>query len=134
MVEKNFREDRAVDFATVTLRWSTPIPMDGADASPIPSRGGVYEILYQDVGGIERMFVGESEDLRGAFVSHAAGDKGNDDLRRGILSHVTFYRYWECEVRRRRLEVVAALVDGHVYDCGHDEIEDVACIRLVEIY
>ena len=123
-----------MEFATVSVRWSAPIPTEGADASPIPRRGGVYEVLYQDHGGVERLYAGQTEDLRRAFVSHAAGSKGNEDLRRAMLSRVTFFRYWECEVHRRRLEVVAALVDSHLYDCGHDEVEEVACVQLAETH
>ena len=123
-----------MDFPSVSVRWSSPIPTEGADASPLPLRGGVYEILYQDVGGVERLYAGETEDLRRAFVSHSAGSKGHDELRRAMVNQVTFFRYWECEVQRRRTEVVAALADTHYYECGHDEIEDAACVRLTETY
>ena len=51
-----------------------------------------------------------------------------------MISRVTFFRYRECEVHRRRLEVVAALVDSHLYDCGHDEVEEVACAQLAETH
>lgn len=123
-----------MDFASVNITWSAPIPTAGADASPIPSRGGVYEILYQDTGGVERLFVGHTADLRRTFVSHSGGSKGQALLRRTMMERVTMYRFWECEVDRRRIEVVAALIDTHIYECGHDEIENAACIRLMETF
>ena len=123
-----------MDFPSVSVRWSSPIPLEGADASPIPGRGGVYEILFQDEGGVERMFAGETEDLRRTFVSHAGGSKGNEELRRAIAKSETFFRYWECEISSRRLEVVCALSDLHMYEYGTDSADGAACIRVTETY
>jgi hypothetical protein len=120
--------------STLTVRWSTPIQCRGADASPIPARGGVYEILCEDDGGLERMYVGQCEDLRRAFVSHIAGTKGEEALRRGMREQQALYRYWEQESLARRLEVVAALTDLHYYEWGHDEVSvDVSCVTLNEV-
>ncbi len=62
------------------------------------------------------------------------GSKGDESLRRAMLSYTAFYRYWECESMRRRDEVIAALSDAHYYEYGHDEVEDAACIRVRETY
>lgn len=123
-----------VDLINVQVRWSAPIPFSGADASPLPPRGGVYEVLYEELGGVERLYAGQTDDLRRAFVSHMAGSKGNEELRRTMLQETTFFRYWMCEDPKRRFEVVAALSDLHMYDCGTEDIPDVACIQLVETH
>jgi hypothetical protein len=121
-----------VDLPKVSVRWSAPIPYKGADASPIPSRGGVYELLYEDVGGVERMFVGHTQDLRRAFVSHLAGSKGDEEVRRGMMNHTCYFRYWICDNLSRCLEVVSALADAHYYECGHEEVPPVACVHVFE--
>lgn len=122
-----------MDLPQINVRWSSAIPMDGADASPLPNRGGVYEILFHDTTGVDRMYVGETEDLRRAFVSHVAGSKGAQQLRRSLASKTTFFRYWLCEIHGRRLEVVAALADLHFYESGHQTLDDgVLCAQLIE--
>ena len=123
-----------MDYPTVSVRWSAPIPLGGADASPLPSRGGVYEILVQDEAGVERVFAGETEDLRRTFIAHAGGTKGAEGLRRAMISSTMVFRYWECEVVSRRLEVVAALADEHFYEYGHDDSDSAGMIRLIETY
>jgi hypothetical protein len=47
----------------IQVRWSAPIPIKGADASPIPCRGGVYELMVEDETGVERIYAGETTDL-----------------------------------------------------------------------
>jgi len=118
----------------IHIRWSAPIPMEGADASPIPPRGGVYEIMVEDDTGVERIYAGETGDLRRTFVSHSGGSKGDEELRRAILQNCTFFRYWECEVMSRRLEVVAALLDTHIYEYGTDNCDGAGCVRIQETY
>jgi hypothetical protein len=90
--------------------------------------------MYENDSGVERMYVGQTEDLRRTFVSHIAGSKGNQELRRGMQQHTTFFRYWLCEVERRRLEIVYALADIHFYECGWEQSgNSVDCVRLTEI-
>ena len=123
-----------MDLPVINVRWSAPVGCQGADASPIPARGGVYELLWQTEDGVERMFVGETEDLRRTFVSHIAGSKGSADLRRTLNANDTSYRYWLCESYSRRQEAVAALADLHFYECGSSGFDDtVSCVRLVEV-
>lgn len=122
-----------MSFPIVNIRWSSPIPCDGADASPIPARGGVYEILLSDDAGVERMYVGQCEDLRRAYISHIGGSKGSSELRAGMAKNLTAFRYWEQDNLGRRWEVLSALVDLHFYDWGHDETSEVvACVNLNE--
>ena len=122
-----------MDYPTVSVRWSAPIPLSGADASPLPGRGGVYEILIADGMGVERSFVGQCDDLRRAYISHIGGSKGSSGLRSSMAKHDTAFRYWEQENRARRWEVLAALIDLHCYDWGHDEpTEAISCINLNE--
>ncbi len=61
-----------MSFVRLNIRWSAQIACYGADAPPIPSRGGVYEILFHDDTGVERMYVGQTEDLRRASRSWRA--------------------------------------------------------------
>ena len=123
-----------MNIPTIQVRWSAPIPMEGADASPIPVRGGVYELLVHDGTGVERLYSGATEDLRRSFISHSAGSKGDQELRRMIQESECCFRYWECEMLQRRVEVLAALMDTHVYEFGGDEIDDAACVRLQETW
>ena len=123
-----------MELAAVQVHWCMPIPYSGADASPIPVRGGVYEILYEESEGVERLYVGYTQDLRRAFVSHMGGSKGGPELRKSMTEQVTYFRYWECEDRARCLDVVAALADLHYYDCGYEQVEDSQCVRLIETY
>jgi hypothetical protein len=83
---------------------------------------------------VERAFAGETEDLRRTFVSHSGGSKGHEELRRAVISNVTFFRYWECQVLDKRLEVLAALADTHVYEFGCDDADSARCIRVAETY
>ena len=123
-----------MDLPSVQMRWSAPIQFNGADASPLPPRGGVYEILYEGSGGVERLYAGQTDDLRRAFVSHMAGSKGNEELRRAMRQEIALFRYWMCEDPKRRFEVMAALADLHSYGCHTGDIPDVACIQLVETH
>ena len=122
-----------MNLPVVNVRWSTPIPCDGADAAPIPARSGVYEILRRDESGVERMFIAQTADLRRAFVSHIAGTAGDEALRRGMLKEPTAFRYWDCVSESRRREVVAALVDMHCYEWGHEDVGDVGCVNVSEL-
>ena len=123
-----------MNLQTIQIRWSAPIPMKGADASPIPARGGVYELLFNDGSGVERLYSGESEDLRRTFISHSAGSKGDEELRRILQGNECSIRYRECEAVQRRLEVLAALLDAHVYEFGGDDFDHAACVRLQETW
>lgn len=122
-----------MSYSAIQIRWSSAIPCRGADASPIPGRAGVYEILLNDATGTERMYVGETEDLRRAFVAHIAGSMGGEEIRRGMHEHETSFRYWEHDSKVRRMEVVSALVDTHLYEYGHDEIKSVGCVEIQEV-
>lgn len=117
---------------TIQIRWSAAIPCRGADASPIPGRGGVYELLMNDATGSERMYVGETDDLRRAFVAHIAGSKGHEDIRRGMQEQEASFRYWESDSKVQRLEVVSALIDLHCYEYGYEDIEPIGYIELEE--
>jgi hypothetical protein len=87
----------------------------------------------QDETGVERMYTGQCDDLRRAFVSHIAGTKGTEELRQGMRQNEVVFRYWEQDNLGRRLEVIAALIDLHCYEWGHEEVTmDVACINLNE--
>jgi hypothetical protein len=123
-----------MDMPTVKLRWSSPISFDGADASAIPNRGGVYEVLEDPGSGVERLWVGQTGDLRRGFVAHMAGSVGDPKVHAAVSGGKASFRYWLCEDTNRRLEVVQALVDLHCYEIGHEPLQDVGCVRLVETY
>jgi hypothetical protein len=123
-----------LELPVVTVRWSTPQTFSGVDASRIPARGGVFEILREDGGEYDRLFVGESLDLRRTYVSLIAGDDEEPGAPEAARDKNACFRFWECELRPRRLQVIGALVDSCVYEHGFDEVAaDVACIRVVEV-
>jgi len=39
----------------------------------------------------------------------------------------------DCASPSRRMEVVAALVDMHCYEWGHEDVGDVACVNVSEL-
>lgn len=120
----------------VRLRWSCAIACsaDSASGAPlVPPRGGVFELLLASTAGIERAYVGQSDDLSRAYLAHATGELDDEKLRRERASNGLYFRYWEQQSAKRRREVVSALCELHFYDSGHDErATDTGCIRLVE--
>ncbi len=127
-------EEDSLNYEKVHVRWSSPIPCQGADASPIPNRGGVYEMLFEEMEGVDRLFIGYSQDLRRAFISHMGGSKGNAALRKELAENVTFFRYWLCEQPSTCKNVVSALADSHYYECGSDAVDDANCIEVMETH
>lgn len=123
-----------MDMPTIKVRWSNPICFDDADASAIPDRGGVYEVLSDAGGSVERLWVAQTGDLRRGFVAHMAGSAGDEAVQAAVAQGNTSFRYWLCEDAAKRLEVLQALVDLHCYECGHEPLQDVACVRLVETF
>jgi hypothetical protein len=123
----------AVQLPVVSVRWSTVRPFSGADASGIPTRGGVFEVLRELDEDCERLYLGESPDLRRSFVSLCAGRSGGAGAELAMQEKHLGFRFWECDLASRRLEVMSALFDQHVYECGTGHLPgDVACVRLLE--
>ncbi len=121
-----------MEMPTIKVRWSSPISFGDADASPIPNRGGVYEVLSGMGAGVERLWVAQTGDLRRGFVAHMAGSAGDAKILEAVAKGDASFRYWLCEDTVKRLEVVQALVDLHCYEVGHEPLQDVSCVRLVE--
>ena len=122
-----------MDIPVITVHWSKPSPYGGADASPIPKRGGVYEILVDDSRVLERVFLGETDELRRAFINHIAGRTRSVNLHARMSQGEPYFRYWLCDTPSERCEVAAALADMHLYECGTDiHTGDIACVRVVE--
>ena len=118
---------------TIAVHWSKPAPYDGADASPIPERPGVYEILVEDDTGIDRVFMGETSDLRRAFIAHLAGRTSSVNLRARMGMGPSYFRYWMSDAPAERAEVAAALDDKYDYECGTDYFDgEIALVRVHE--
>lgn len=126
-------DDRVKDLPTITVYWSRPAPYAGADASPIPERPGVYEILVEDERIMDRVFMGETSDLRRAFIAHLGGRTSSVNLRHRMSSGEPYFRYWLSDNTAERCEVAAALHDKHDYECGTDYHDgEIALVRVLE--
>lgn len=122
-----------MNLPVVPVSWCKPIPCAGLEASLIPGRGGVYELLSHGGDDAERLFMGEADDLRQTLLEHISGRSNNDAVRQLVLERDTCFRYWLCDARVKRSQVAAALWDRHAYELGGSWTDHGGCcVRLVE--
>ena len=122
-----------MNLPVVTIAWCKPIACVGLDASLIPPRAGIYEILDDSSPDAERVFMGESDDVRKTLIAHISGWTNHGNVTQRITEGGTYFRYWLCDSRIRRSEVAAALWDRYAYECGGDWADlGGNCVRLIE--
>jgi len=126
-------EEHRVPMQVVTISWCKPITCGSLDPSLIPARAGIYEILWDTAGGRDRIFMGESEDIRRSLIEHLSGRTEFAALADRVLDPHTSFRYWLCDSRVRRSQVAAALWDTQPYECGADWSDlGGSCVQLHE--